>query len=374
MHHGDHLFVALCAADGAGDLVVVVVAQGLYPVDLYGLLLSLALGDGEHAVLVAVTDGGVFFLGRCVAIALKVDHRLAVVFEQIQHNGAGGKTGALNILTGSHPNGNMGSHFCADAVLVLITELVQTGHLQHRCDALQILLGKNHLFAAGIGGGHFILGRLNGGQLFTGGLAFIVRLLRRYGIWLQIFVAVAAVVIAAVSVFLTIVVVTAIIVIVFNRHFYIVAVAIGYLFAVFVDFVGVVFALFVLFIDHIYFFAVFIDLCAKLGVCIGQTGLGGVGGRVLSVCLFGRAGSKDAADQYAQRHDQCNTLFQREHAPFGALHRNISYIIVFLYTKGKGYGCKSPNVYHLFIFFTDLAKWIIMNTNGKGGGVYAPCG
>ena len=132
--------------------------------------------------------------------------------------------------------------------------------------------------------------------------------------------------------------------------------------------------LFVLFIDHIYFFAVFIDLCAKLGVCIGQTGLGGVGGSVLSVCLFGRAGSKDAADQYAQRHDQCNTLFQREHAPFGALHRNISYIIVFLCIKGKGYGCKSPNVYHLFIIFTELAKWIIMNTNGKGGGAYAPCG
>lgn len=62
-----------------------------------------------------------------------------------------------NILTGSHPNGNMGSHFGADAVLVLIAELVQAGYLQHRCDALQILLVENDLFAAGIGGGHLIL-------------------------------------------------------------------------------------------------------------------------------------------------------------------------------------------------------------------------
>ena len=260
----------------------------------------------------------------------------------------------------------MGSHFGADAVLVLIAELVQAGYLQHCCNALQILLVENHLFAAGIGGGHLILGRLNGGQLFTGGLAFIVCGLGRGGPVGGRFALSAVVFLCRGFAF-------------FggglpdgNGNFF--AALVRYLLTVFVDLIGHGFALFVFFVDHIYFFAVFIDLCAKLGVCIGQTGLGGVGGSVLSVCLFGRAGSKDAADQYAQRHDQCNTLFQREHAPFGALHRNIFYIIVFLCIKGKGYGCKSPNVYHLFIIFTDLAKWIIMNTNGKGGGAYAPCG
>lgn len=74
LHHGDHLFAALFAADGAGDLVVVVVAQGLYPVDLYGLLLSLALGDGEYAVLIAVTDNvvDVLFFAAALQLLLKL--------------------------------------------------------------------------------------------------------------------------------------------------------------------------------------------------------------------------------------------------------------------------------------------------------------
>ena len=75
-----------------------------------------------------------------------------------------------------------------------------------------------------------------------------------------------------------------------NGNFF--AVLVRYLLTVFVDLIGHGFALFVLFIDHIYFFAVFIDLCAKLGVCIGQTGLGGIGGRVLSVCLLEEQAAK----------------------------------------------------------------------------------